>query len=377
MSAVVTMQQDRHSPLLSFIERAARDESFSLEKFEALLRMQREEEARQAEREFNRAMADAQGEMEPVRKAATNTHLRTKYARFEDIDAALRPVYTKHGFSVRFRTEETSVGWVKVVCVVAHAAGHIELFPLSAPLDSGGSQGKSNKTDVQAIGSTTSYLKRYLETMAFNVALAGDDDDGEGTRRQVQYKETPGHYPKRPMDPVQSMDGVLRREADAVVARRQRMTTEELDEATGGDDIPDHDSLRVDADRILGWLKRVETQDHWDKLNEKIRVTRSKLAAYPNLDTELKAAENEARARIAQSKPGDGSGDHPLATWIGNMTRQVRVASSTVAVDLLKGEVEKREHELPRDLLLAFNNAANDRDNELQAALEERGEDVT
>ncbi len=47
-----------------------------------------------------------------------------------------------------------------------------------------GNQGKTNKTGIQAVGSSVSYLRRYLLTMAFNIVLADDpDDDGEAVRR--------------------------------------------------------------------------------------------------------------------------------------------------------------------------------------------------
>jgi hypothetical protein len=216
------------STLVTFIERAAMDPGFSLEKFEALLRLQRQEQDRQAEREFNAAMARAQGEMDPVRKGATNPHTRSKYARFEDIDMMLKPIYTRHGFSVRFRTEDAATpGWVKVVCVVAHEAGHIETFPLQAPLDSGGTAGKTNKTDVQAIGSTTSYLKRYLLTLAWNVSLAGDDDDGEASRWSQQRRPAPPPRQDR-MDPVAAMKRA------------------EMDRTLDNDDIPSFDAPPVD-----------------------------------------------------------------------------------------------------------------------------------
>jgi hypothetical protein len=198
------------------------------------VRLVREEQAKVAEREFNGAMAEAQSAMAPIRKDAVNPHTRSKYARFETIDEMLRPVYTRHGFSVRFRTEDASQpGWVKVVCVVAHAGGHVEEFPLSAPLDDMGSQGRSNKTGVQAIGSTTSYLKRYLLTMAFNVAIAGDDDDGEGMRRQEPPRRTEwGAVPPRQAPRAATRPAAPRREA----APPKPPPT--MDETLHGDTIP-------------------------------------------------------------------------------------------------------------------------------------------
>ena len=46
---------------------------------------------------------------------------------------------------------------------------------MPAPLDTTG--GKSN---VQAVGSTNSFLRRYVACNIFNIVVVGDDDDGIG-----------------------------------------------------------------------------------------------------------------------------------------------------------------------------------------------------
>jgi hypothetical protein len=278
------------SPLVSFIERAASDPDFSLEKFEALLRMQREEQARIAEREFNSAMAEAQGEMEPVRKSALNTHIGNKYATFEAIDAALRPIYTRHGFSVRFKTEDAAQpGWVKVICVISHSGGHVELFPLQAPLDSAGSGGKTNKTGVQAIGSTTSYLKRYLLTLALNVAVAGDDDDGEASRRQAAPARP---YLERRMDPVASMN---------------RMSREELDAATEGDEPrpPPVDKAAVGVQALEAQIRAAATEEELHAIagSPQVEKQRSWLAKHrPELDQMLADTLGERYQQLVQAR---------------------------------------------------------------------------
>jgi hypothetical protein len=175
------------SAMATFIERAALDPAFDVAKLEQLLRMQREVAAEQAKREFNAAMANAQAEMLPVIRDATNTHTGSKYAKLATIDAEMRPIYTKWGFSVRYGTQAAPRdGWIRVMCTVAHAGGYEEPpIALDAPMDVAGSQGKTNKTGIQAVGSSVSYLRRYLLTMAFNIVLADDpDDDGEAVRRR-------------------------------------------------------------------------------------------------------------------------------------------------------------------------------------------------
>lgn len=169
--------------IVNFIERAARDPAFDVAKLEALLRMQREVVQEQAKREFSAAMALAQSEMLPVVRDAANDHTRSRYARLETIDQQMRPIYTKNGFSVRYGSgTQPRDGWIRITCTVAHQAGYSEEHHLDAPLDFAGAQGRANKPAIQAVGSSITYLRRYLLCMVFNVVLADEDDDGEATR---------------------------------------------------------------------------------------------------------------------------------------------------------------------------------------------------
>ena len=171
--------------LMSFIERAAINPDFDVQKFGELLRMQREMEHDQARRAFNQAMASAQAAMPPVVRSATNKHLGNKYAKLEDVDREMRPIYTENGFSVRFGSAPAPEGYIRITCTVAHASGYFEENYLDAPTNNVGSQGgRTATTGVQAVGSAVTYLRRYLLGMVFNIVLADDDDDGETMRSQ-------------------------------------------------------------------------------------------------------------------------------------------------------------------------------------------------
>lgn len=186
--------------IVNIIARAASDPSVDVEKLQALLAMQERVVERQNKLAFDRAMVEAQSEIGPVARDADNEHTRSRYARLEAIDTAIRPIYTGHGFSVRFKTGTPTIpGAVCVVCVVSHRDGHSEEFPLEAPPDNVGSKGTINKPGVQAYGSTVTYLRRYSTLMAFNVVLTNDpdDDDGEATRRtSYQRAQASGPDPK-------------------------------------------------------------------------------------------------------------------------------------------------------------------------------------
>ena len=96
----------------------------------------------------------------------------SKYARFEDINEAVRPVLAKHGFGVRFETGLAEDGRVKVIGILS-GYGHREQAEFVLPHDSTGS-----KNSVQAIGSSTSYGKRYALCALLNITTRGEDDGG-------------------------------------------------------------------------------------------------------------------------------------------------------------------------------------------------------
>ena len=95
------------------------------------------------------------------------------FARYEDIDAAIRPLYTEAGFSVRFRLAPPhKEGWVRVILKVSHS-GHFEESEVELPPDSG-----PGRNGLQAIGSAQSYAERYLLKGAFALVMIGEDNDG-------------------------------------------------------------------------------------------------------------------------------------------------------------------------------------------------------
>lgn len=182
------------------IIRAAQDDSIDIAKLQALLDMQRSVQHERSVRMFNTAMAAAQSEMEQIPRDAVNTHTKSRYARMETIDRLMRPVYTKHGFSLRFGSQPSPRdGWMRIVCTVAHTGGHFEENHLDAPPDDVGMRGAATKTGIQSVGSSVTYLRRYLTTMVFNIVLSDDidaDTDGQTTHTQ-RDRQADRSYPSR------------------------------------------------------------------------------------------------------------------------------------------------------------------------------------
>jgi len=167
---------------LAMSERASRDPEVRVDKMREMLEMRERIMKYDAEVEFSRAMKAAQSEMQPVVRDAQNQHTRSMYAKLETIDANIRPIYTKHGFSLSFNSgEPRSKDAVRVLCDVRHEAGHTKPYELEGDLDMTGAKGTSNKTSIQGLGSSVSYLRRYLTCMIFNVTLMNEDKDGVPT----------------------------------------------------------------------------------------------------------------------------------------------------------------------------------------------------
>lgn len=183
----VTPAAPAEPSLLNIIAAASRDDRVDIGKLTALIELQERVAARDAQAAYAEAMAAVAAELEPVKKDAKNPTYQRMYATLDAIDNALRPIYGRHGFSVSYGSEPAPPGHITITCTLAHRAGHSKTERMTAPLDL--QQGGRGRTAVQAVGSTISYLRRYLITMAFNVSMAGEDDDGETTRRPPQQAE--------------------------------------------------------------------------------------------------------------------------------------------------------------------------------------------
>jgi hypothetical protein len=155
--------------ILSVIERVAMSPDADIQKMQALLDMQEKVLNRNAKMEYSAAFAEMQTELPEVTEKG-RAH-NSKYATFEDINAAVKPVLSKHGFGISFRVNQDD-GKIKVTGVLVHKDGHSEQTDMVLPADTGGS-----KNAVQAIGSSVSYAKRYVLCALLNISTRGEDDD--------------------------------------------------------------------------------------------------------------------------------------------------------------------------------------------------------
>lgn len=176
MEALATVEQP---VVLQLLERLAQSPDVPVDKLQALLDMQRALASDRAAVAFHAAMSSAQEEMRPVAADAENPQTRSRYASYRALDSALRPVYTKHGFSLSFDTDVSPLpDHIRVLCYVAHRAGFSRTYKIDMPNDGKGAKGGDVMTKTHATGAGASYGMRYLLKMIFNVAVGEDDQDG-------------------------------------------------------------------------------------------------------------------------------------------------------------------------------------------------------
>lgn len=167
---------DAETSVMEVINRAATDPNVDVEKMERLLDMYERISERQAKADFHAALAQMQPELPVITEKGEIKHgkqLISKYALFEDIQKAIRPVLTEHGFALSFRLGRLE-DKVAVTAILSHTAGHSEQTTIELDRDQSGS-----KNLVQAVGSSVSYGKRYATEAILNIVTEGQDDDGE------------------------------------------------------------------------------------------------------------------------------------------------------------------------------------------------------
>lgn len=170
--------------ILSMIERASRDPSVDIEKFERLMAMRERMEMRTAQIAFAAAVSEAKAKIEPITRNAKG-HNEKRYADFSAIANAVDSILSASGLSYRFRSSQTEKS-VSVTCILSHRDGHSEETTLTSAPDSSGS-----KNSIQAIGSALTYLQRYSLTLSLGLATTNDDD---GRKAGVGETISPDQY---------------------------------------------------------------------------------------------------------------------------------------------------------------------------------------
>lgn len=177
-TAVTTLNEA--TAIMSMIERLAVNPDVPVDRTEQLFALYQRVQADAARKSYDAAFAQMQPELPIIAKRGDmkggDGRSRGKYALWEDIVEQVMPVLAKHGFALSFRPKVED-GAVIVSAILSHRDGHRETSdPYPVPFDRSG-----GKNDAQAIGSATSYGKRYTALAMLNIAARDEDDDARAT----------------------------------------------------------------------------------------------------------------------------------------------------------------------------------------------------
>ena len=188
--------------------------------------------------ELAKALAAAQGELEPAEKNSTAAvgkegKLKRKYADLTAMIDAVRKVLPKHGLSIA-QIVLPSEGVAHVRTMLMHESGQWLASECRMPYDNTGS-----KNAIQSMGSAITYARRYSLSALVGV-VADDDDDGEGAWRRDDDREPPRRNAPEPA-PQSKPERV-----DLAAVKRKIAVCQRLHRAEGFGDVPhlDHGAGR-------------------------------------------------------------------------------------------------------------------------------------
>jgi ERF superfamily len=241
---------DGAAAVLALIERVALDPGADAAKLERIVATYERLKAREAELAFNAAKGRILKKLAGIKlvknkpalyeiekgKPQKGTYEAFKYAPLEEIDKHLRPLLAEEEMDLSYSDEPWEGGGILIRGRLKHLpGGHYEDSFMPAPADTTG-----GKSKVQAVGSTNSFLRRYVACNIFNIVVVGDDDDGTGgTVDEAQTKTILGLVKKAKVGPkflkymkAQSVEkaGSLEAAVATIAARDYRKAVSTLEE---------------------------------------------------------------------------------------------------------------------------------------------------
>lgn len=182
----VTFKEPTPTNFLEIIANAASDPRVDPSKMMSLLDVQERMMNKKAQMEFDADFAKLQAALPRITKDAKIMHsgkLIASYATYDQIDAVIRPLLIEHGFGLRYNSQPNG-NTIIIAATLSHKGGHSITDQIPLGIDASGA-----KNNVQGVGSTIAYGKRYLVGMLLNLVFEGEDDDGKKSGFQPMTDE--------------------------------------------------------------------------------------------------------------------------------------------------------------------------------------------
>lgn len=162
------------SQRLALIREALINPDVAPEKAAAMMELTFKLEDRQARADFIAAKVAAIASMPTIAKDGKNTHTGSMYATWERMQPIITPILSRFGLVLTFSIGNEN-GRVSVAPILSGHGWEERGGAIVLPADEG--KGRNN---VQAVGSSVQYGKRYAAMAMLNLIARGvaDDDDG-------------------------------------------------------------------------------------------------------------------------------------------------------------------------------------------------------
>lgn len=198
-----------------------------------LLALQNQQEARFAEKAFNRAFAGLQAELCSFKTTADvpgkDGKTRYSFLTYDAIMAVVKPLMQKHGLTVAYSADFLD-GRIVTTCTFSHLEGHSKDFKSFARPGAG----PYGATETQADGAAMTYGKRYALCLALNITVDRDTDSlpdakEEGSAITFEQAETLKELVKETgSDEAKFLEFAGARTYDAIGTKRYQQLFAEL-----------------------------------------------------------------------------------------------------------------------------------------------------
>lgn len=197
---------------LYLIDRAI-ENNIDIEKFEKLISLAQMLEREKAKRDFYESFSKFQSSIPTIFKnSEVNMGYgkpKYNYATLSDIITSIQKPLGEANLSFRWEISNNN-DIITVTCILSHSGGYELQTSIQAGKDA--TPGKSN---VQAIASTITYLKRYTLISLLGIGTADPDDDAQATvnvnkKQDIEGKDKIIEQIKNELKGCKDEDGVKR-----------------------------------------------------------------------------------------------------------------------------------------------------------------------
>jgi hypothetical protein len=159
------------------------EQGADIDKLSKLMDLEERWEANKAKKAYHKALADFKADPPILDRNKTVSYENNdgsittyKHSSLDNVADILGKALEKQGLSFNWTTSQGDGGIITVTCHLTHIMGHSESTSLWAGPDQSG-----KKNNIQAVGSTVTYLQRYTLRAITGTAEAEMDNDGRGS----------------------------------------------------------------------------------------------------------------------------------------------------------------------------------------------------